>query len=412
MKSGWQTVRLRDLSVEIIDGDRSSKYPKRSEFQSTGTPFLNSSIIVDNRLVFEEANFISDDKFSQITKGRVRSKDIVVTTRGNGVGKAAYFCDGFSEALVNAQMLILRADPKAIDPRFLFFQIISPYFQAKIRTHASGSAQPQIPIRDFRNLEVIVPPLAVQRRIAGILSNYDELLENSQRRVRILEAMARALYREWFVYFCFPGHEKLQRAASPVGDIPKGWRIGKFNDIVTYSRRGTKPGSQLDGRRYVPIGCLPSKSLALLEARPIEEAQSSLQLFESGDILFGAMRPYFHKVVIAPFAGVTRTTCFVLQPVQPEWHAFATMTAFEETTVAYANAHSQGATIPYAVWDGSLAEMPLALPPEAMLFRFEKVVAPIIARVSQSYFVLNNLRRTRDLLLPRLLSGQIDLEAA
>jgi type I restriction enzyme S subunit len=86
------------------------------------------------------------------------------------------------------------------------------------------------------------------------------------------------------------------------------------------------------------------------------------------------------------------------------------MTSFGEATVAYANAHSQGATIPYAVWDGSLSEMPLVLPPDALLRRFEKAVAPMLARISQSFFALNNLRRTRDLLLPRLLSGQVELK--
>jgi type I restriction enzyme S subunit len=79
-------------------------------------------------------------------------------------------------------------------------------------------------------LEVEVPPLPVQRRIAGILSAYDELMENSQRRIRLLEGMARALYREWFVHFRFPGHEKLQRVASPLGDIPKGWEVRKLKD--------------------------------------------------------------------------------------------------------------------------------------------------------------------------------------
>ena len=161
-----------------------------------------------------------------------------------------------------------------------------------------------------------------------------------------------------------------------------------------------------------PIDCLPAKSLALLEAKPIEEAQSSLQLFEKGDILFGAMRPYFHKVVVAPFSGVTRSTCFVFKPMRPEWHAFATMTAFDEVTVAYANAHSQGATIPYAVWDGSLSEMPLVLPSPDVLQRFETAVAPMLSRLAQSFFALGNLRRTRDLLLPRLLSGQINVDHA
>jgi type I restriction enzyme S subunit len=187
--------------------------------------------------------------------------------------------------------------------------------------------------------------------------------------------------------------------------------VKKLGDLITYNRRATKPGPHLEDRRYVPIDCLPSKSLALLEAKPIKEAQSSLQLFEKGDVLFGAMRPYFHKVVVAPFPGVTRTTCFVFKPLRPEWHAFAAMTAFDEATVAYANAHSQGATIPYAVWDGSLSEMPLVLPSTDVSQRFETVVAPMLARVAQSFFALGNLRCTRDLLLPRLLSGQIDVEA-
>ena len=82
-------------------------------------------------------------------------------------------------------------------------------------------------------LEIQLPPLPMQRRIAGILSAYDELIENSQRRIRILEAMARALYREWFVHFRFPGHEKRPRVASPLGDIPQGWEVRTVKDVAT-----------------------------------------------------------------------------------------------------------------------------------------------------------------------------------
>ena len=299
-----------------------------------------------------------------------------------------------------------------VEPAFLYYSL-RPRKQELLALGATaGVRTPILNKSAFCDLKVKIPPLPVQRRISDIVSTYDELIENSQRRIWILESIARALYREWFVLFRFPGREKLPRVPSPLGDIPQGWEVTKFGEIVGYNRRATKPGPHLDERKYVPIDCLPSKSLALLEAKPIEEAQSSLQLFEKGDILFGAMRPYFHKVVVAPFAGVTRTTCFVFKPAQPQWRAYATMTAFEEATVGYANAHSQGATIPYAVWDGSLAEMPLVLPPDALLRRFEKIVAPILDRLSQSFFALSNLRRTRDLLLPRLLSGQIDVEAA
>lgn len=321
--------------------------------------------------------------------------------------KWAYIRDDDPKALLVQRCARLRTKTGTLDQKFLRFVIGSPGFESYVKPITTGVNVPHISGEQILNFEFKLPPLSVQRLVAAILSAYDELIENNQRRITILEEMAKSLYLEWFVHFRFPGHDKVKMVPSPLGPIPQGWEVKKLGNLVSYNRFATKPGPHIDDRRYVPIDRLPSKSLALLEAKPIEEAQSSLQLFEKGDILFGAMRPYFHKVVVAPFAGVTRTTCFVLKPTRPEWHAFATMTAFEESTVAYANAHSQGATIPYAVWDGSLADMPLVIPPDALLRRFEKAVEPMLTRISLSFFVLTNLRRTRDLLLPRLLSGQL-----
>jgi type I restriction enzyme, S subunit len=239
--------------------------------------------------------------------------DVLITNSGT-IGRMAIAPDNELTRRTTFQKSVAILKPIAgrVEPSFLYYAL-----QGDIRRlieFAGGTAQKNLLLRDLRAFEVSVPPLPVQRRIAGILSAYDELMENSQRRIRILEAMARALYREWFVHFRFPGHEKLPRVASPFGDIPQGWEVKTLGDLIKYNRRATKPGPHLDQRKYVPIDCLPLKSLALMEAKPIEEAQSSLQLFEKGDLLFGAMRPYFHKVVVAPFAGVTRTTCFVFKP--------------------------------------------------------------------------------------------------
>lgn len=307
--------------------------------------------------------------------------------------------------------LVQIRDRKLADQRFIYYLFNSKPVRQQIRGSASGTKIRHTAPSRIADVKVHLPTIPVQQRIAGILSAYDELIENSQRRTKILEAMVRALYREWFVYFRFPGHDDQPGVASPLGKIPHGWKVKTLGDLITYKRHATKPGPYLVARRYVPIDCLPPKSLALLEARPIEEAQSSLQLFERGDILFGAMRPYFHKVVVAPFAGVTRTTCFVFKPVRTEWHAFATLTASDESVVSYATSHSQGATIPYAVWDGSLSKMPVVIPPGDLMERFNGVAAPILSKIAQSYFTLGNLRRTRELLLPRLLSGQIGVRA-
>ncbi len=403
--NGWETVPIKELFAGLYDGPHAT--PKPSD---DGPVFLGiKNVTEDGRLDLSEIRHIAEDDYSTWTRRVEPQPNDLVFTYEATLNRYAIIPPGFRGCL-GRRMALIRTDPRKVDVRYLFYYFFTDEWRTLIRSKTlTGSTVDRIPLTTFPDFPVSVPPLPVQKRIADILSAYDELIENNQRRIKILETMARALYREWFVFFRFPTHEKVPHVTSPLGEIPKGWEVKKLGDVVTYNRRATKPGPHLDERKYVPIDCISSKSLALMEAKPIEEAQSSLQLFEKGDILFGAMRPYFHKVVIAPFAGVTRTTCFVFKPRRPEWHAFAAMTIFEEPTVAYANAHSQGATIPYAAWDGSFSEMPLVLPPEDLLFRFEKNVEAILERISQSYFTLNNIRRTRDLLLPRLLSGQIEL---
>ena len=160
----------------------------------------------------------------------------------------------------------------------------------------------------------------------------------------------------------------------------------------------------------MPIDCLPRHSLAINERRPFTEAQSSLLTFREGDILFGAMRSYFHKVVIAPFDGVTRSTCFVLRPKQEYSYSWAVLTLFDDNTVEHASKHARGTTIPYAVWEGSLGEMLVALPSVDLLLAFEKIIRPMLRFIQLSFFRQKNLRQTRDLLLPKLISGEVSVE--
>lgn len=397
-----RAMRIGDLGRVVTGKTPPSSQPERFGGEY---PFLTPTDIDGASRYINPERFLSRVGCAKQKQLLLPPNAICVVCIGATIGKV---CMTSSPSFTNQQINSVIVNDDKHDPFFIYHLLTT--LRDKLRASAGGAATPIINKTSFSDIRIHVPALPEQKRIAGILSAYDELIENGQRRIRILESMARVLYREWFVHFRFPGHESVPRVASPLGEIPKGWEVRRLGDLVSYKRRSARPGDELDGRKYVPIDCLPSKSLALLESRPIEEAQSSLQLFESGDILFGAMRPYFHKVAIAPFAGVTRTTCFVFKPVRPEWHAFATLTLFDDATVGFANAHSQGATIPYAVWDGSLSEMPLLLPGPALLQRFEGVVAPIFSALAQMYFKLNNLRRTRELLLPRLFSGQAQLE--
>ena len=217
--------------------------------------------------------------------------------------------------------------------------------------------------------------------------------------------MAQSLYREWFVHFRFPGHESAKFVDSELGQIPHGWEVKPLKDSLDFINEGETAGPHLDDVPYLPIDCLPRHSLAVMERRPGCEAQSSLIRFKKHDILFGAMRCYFHKVVIAPFDGTTRKTCFVFRAKERTNYCWALLTLFQEDTIAYASNHSKGATIPYAVWEGSLAEMKIIKPPGDLCRRFDELVWPMLERIAGAHSRNENLCQTRDLLLPKLLQS-------
>ena len=325
-------------------------------------------------------------------------------------GKIAQFISSEQIGFGSTEFFVFRAVPNISDPGFVYYLSKSDLIRQPAEKSMTGaSGRQRADLNSIVNVEAPVVSLAAQRKIAAILSAYDDLIENNLRRIKILEEMAQNLYREWFVNFRFPGHENTRFVDSPLGKIPVGWEVKCLKDLLIFKNKGTKAGEHLANLAYLPIDLLPRKSLAISEVKPWEEAKSSLHLFEEGDFLFGAMRPYFHKVVIAPFNGVTRKTCFVFASKKPQYRAFALLTLFQESTVAYANAHSKGATIPYAVWPNSMENMQFAMPPESYAVMFENSVGPIIERIKMTYHNNKNLRQTRDLLLPKLISGEVDV---
>ncbi len=253
------------------------------------------------------------------------------------------------------------------------------------------------------------PPLPIQRRIAGILSAYDELIENSQRRIKILESMARSLYREWFVHFRFPGHESVPRVPSALGDIPQGWEVKKLGEIAEETRRNVAKGKLDEPQPYVGLEHIPRRSLALDAWETTTDLGSNKLEFKKGEILFGKIRPYFHKVSVAPFDGLCSADTIVIRTLRPEYYAFVVACVSSDEFVAYATATSNGSKMPRANW-GVLEERGVVIPKGKVAVQFSALVADIIDQQQVLIFQIQNLRRTRDLLLPRLLSCQIDVE--
>lgn len=329
-----------------------------------------------------------------------KPEDIIYTRTGQ-VGLV--FTDQYG-VIHNNCFTVTPNDAKTLNRYYLYYVLQSEDFYSAANNLASGAAQPDLPHGAFRSIEIPVPPLASQMRIAEILKGYDDLIENNQKQIKLLEEAAQRLYKEWFIDLRFPGHE-----TTPIVDgVPEGWNRGILGDIVTETGEKVSKEKRDIFDYYLPIDCLPKKSLGYVTTNEIKLAESSLVSFAPGDILFGAMRPYFHKVVVARDSGLTRTTCFVLNTPKKVFWAYAVMLMFSPDTVDYASQISVGTTMPYTRWK-DFKNMPILIPEESCACKFGEIVCPIIEKINGSAKQVMLLQRARDRLLPKLMSGEIEV---
>ena len=298
--------------------------------------------------------------------------------------------------------IIESADKSILNVRYLQYAMNQ---QLKLlKTMSAGSTTKFLKMGMLHNLEIPFPPIEIQRRIASILSAYDDLIENNRKQIKLLEEAAQRLYKEWFVDLRFPGWE----TAEIVDGVPVGWKQGELGEIAVDSGKNEKKQNRGQYLYYLPIDCLPKKSLAYTEKNDISLAESSLIGFESNDILFGAMRPYFHKVVVARDKGLTRSTCFVINSSKKCFWSYLLMLLFSTDTIKYATKISVGTTMPYVRWKDFI-HMPIMIPDETICAQFHAVLYPFVERINCLAICSEKLKEARDRLLPKLMIGELEV---
>ena len=279
--------------------------------------------------------------------------------------------------------------------------------------------------RHFKYLkkeEIEVPPLPEQRRIAGILSAYDDLIENNQRRVRILEEMARSLYGEWFVHFHYPGHESVPLVESPLGQIPQGWEVKKLGDVAaTFRGRSYRSVDLADegGVPFLNLKCLDRDGGFRRSGlkRYVGEFKEA-HLARKGDIVMAVTDMTQERRIVARAAlvpsldnefGVFSMDLVRIEPKgeMPKsfLYSFFRYSSFADEVKQHAN----GANVLHLSPE-RITDFRFSVPPVDLMEHFVRFVAPTLERMDVLQNQTANLRRTRDLLLPRLLSGQINVD--
>ena len=291
---------------------------------------------------------------------------------------------------------------KIVIPKFLYYVMSL----IDLSRYNEGTSIPSLRTETLNSLDLPIPDLDYQNRVLSVLSKIDKKIEINEKINKNLEQLLYNIFNNWFI--SFEKFSNLEFMSSPMGEIPKGWKIGILKDLISLTKNSINP-KKTNGLPYLPIDIIPMNSLGITELNSDDEANSSLITFDKNDILIGAMRVYFHRVVLSPVNGVTRSTCFVLKPKKESYLSYSLLLCNLDRTIQYAQNTSKGTTMPYAVWDNGLGDMEVVIPPENILKEFHERVFPIIEKIRDSYYEVNNLTKLRDTLLPKLMSGEIDV---
>ncbi len=304
--------------------------------------------------------------------------------------------------------LISVRDPQAVDLTFIYYLFNSREVRQQIRASSSGVKIRHTSPTRIGEVAVSVPPLEDQCRIADILRTYDDLIENNVRRIRILEETSRALFNEWFVNLRFPGHRTAIAVAKHLS-VPQGWRIAKLAEVAWVNRAQINTKTPPERILYIDISSVGTGTIREVASLAFADAPGrARRLVQHGDILWSCVRPnrQSHVLVLSPEAGTVASTGFAVLTATKVPYTFLYHATTTDGFVAYLTNHATGAAYP-AVTAKTFENADVLLPPTALLDQFAKVTVPHAELIALLQRQNVNLRRTRDLLLPRLLSGQL-----
>ena len=294
------------------------------------------------------------------------------------------------------------ADQEKTDTRFVKY-LFDAVLKVRFQSFTQGAAQDNLSQTKLLSIKFPVPELAIQKKIADILSAYDDLIENNRRRIALLEEAARLLYREWFVHFRFPGHEHVN-----INDgLPVGWERRALGDVVDVVKNTVKPSDFTDDDIHIGLEHIPRRSFTLANWEPAEDLASNKTRFEQGDILFCKIRPYFHKVGFTLRAGLASSDALAWRVKHTEdWPLVVCATSSDHFVAVATKTVREGSKMPRADWK-VLQKYSLPKPPLGLLGIFNDTVGPITAHCKALALQNRTLVQARDLLLPRLMNGEI-----
>ena len=388
---------LSDVCEFIVDCPHSTA-PDEGE----GYPLIRTPNVGKGRLDLNGVHRVSESVYKQrIQRGAPRANDLIFA-REAPAGNVALVQENQTVCLGQRTVLI-RPNVQKVNPQYLVYYLLSPKPQYELLGTANGATVAHVNLPAIRNLKIELPEKSVQDKIGTILVTYDDLIENNQKQIKLLEEAAQRLYKEWFVDLRFPGHEN----TKIVDGVPEGWSKSTVGNICKLRKVVITPDKIESNTPYIGLEHMPRNDICLSTWGKSEEINSNKFIYLKKDVLFGKIRPYFHKVGFALNDGITSTDTMVMVADQNLWGLLlVTVSSDAFVDFSYQNC-KEGAKMPRADWK-QMEKYAIMIADQATQKLFEQEILVITNKISALAFQCRSLREARDRMLPKLMGGEVE----
>jgi type I restriction enzyme S subunit len=372
--SEWKECKLGGVALIVDCEHKTAPLVDNSEYLSVRTTDINNG-----KINFYNANRVSEQTFLEWTKRIVPKERDIILAREAPVGEVGWV-DNKYKVCLGQRTVLIRPDSNYIEPRYLFYYLVNKDAKNDLISQSTGSVVQHLNVKNIREFVLnVIASIPEQRAIASVLSSLDDKIDLLHRQNKTLEAMAEA---------------------------DEGWEEVPLSFFAENIRENVKVVELIMHSYYVGLEHIPRKNIVLNSWAVPDSLESNKSRFKKGDILFGKLRSYFHKVVFAPIDGICSTDILVIRPKHVKLFSFCLFWFFNENVVEHSDLGAGGTRMPRTSWE-IVSSYRVPNPPSNLIENFDSLAKPIIEKIKMNIDDIHTLEKLRDTLLPKLMSGEV-----
>lgn len=403
----WEKVKLGEISLCIQPGPFGSQL-HNSDYADVGTPIVMPKDMVDGHIRHTGLIRVPEEYVARLQRHQVYEGNLMVARKGD-VRRCVYITQNENGWLTGSDCLKVTLNGSCCFPKYIYYQLRSPFIGKWLEQISIGATMPSINTGLLSSIEIYLPPLDTQRRIADVLSAYDDLIENNRKQIKLLEEAAQRLYKEWFVDLRFPDHEH----TKIVDGVPEGWKPCALDDVIEFDPKVRLGKDRV--KQFVPMSALSTSSMVLDINEIIETKSNSGSKFQNGDTLLARITPCLENGKTAFVYGlesdegaVGSTEYIVMRSKRLNPYMVYLLSRTSVFRQAAINSMS-GSDGRQRVKADKLKALAYLLAPTGLIHIFERIASPMFEMIFELNKQIFATTEARDRLLPKMMSEEVEV---